>query len=98
MIKHVVVMKVRSGVPEAQVEAMLEALNRLPVEVPGVKNWSLGKNLNPDYPDNHYAIVCEFEDLAALDLYLWHPYHQASEKNTRIPPWSLEALWTTSSS
>ena len=85
MIKHIVVMKVRSGVSEAQVEAMLEALNRLPVEVPGVKNWSLGKNLNPDYPDNHYAIVCEFEDVAALDLYLWHPYHQGIREEHTHP-------------
>lgn len=80
MIKHIVVMKVRPGVPASQVEAMLAAMDRLPLEVPGVKNWSLGKNLNPGYPDNHYAIVCEFEDLAALELYSDHPYHVRIKK------------------
>jgi len=85
MIKHIVVMTVRPGIPEPQVEAMLAALNRLPVEVPGVKNWSLGKNFCADYPDNHYAIVCEFEDVAALELYLHHPYHNRIRKEHTHP-------------
>lgn len=85
MIKHVVIMKVRPGIPPAQVEAMLEALDRLPLEVPGVKNWSLGKNFNPDYPDNHYAIVCEFEGPEALELYLDHPYHMRVRKEHTHP-------------
>lgn len=85
MIKHIVIMKVRSSVAPSQVEAMLAALNRLPQEAPGVKNWSLGKNLNPDYPDNHYALVCEFDNLAALDLYMKHPYHMGIRKEHTHP-------------
>lgn len=80
MIKHIVLMKVRSGVPSSQVEAMLAAMNRLPIEAPGVKNWSLGKNLNPDYPEYQYGVVCDFDDLAALERYLKHPYHMRVRK------------------
>lgn len=85
MIKHIVIMKVRSGVAPSQVEAMLEALNRLPQEVPGVQNWTLGKNFSADYPDNHYALVCEFETPAALDLYMKHPYHMGIRKEHTHP-------------
>lgn len=85
MIKHIVLMKVRPGVPASQVEAMLAALNQLPQEVPRVRNWSLGKNLGPDYPDVHYGLVCEFEDQAALELYLNHPYHLSIRKEHTHP-------------
>ncbi|MDO8691243.1 MAG: Dabb family protein [Dehalococcoidia bacterium] len=92
MIKHIVVMKVRQGMPPAQVEAMLAALNRLPLEVPGVKNWTLGKNFCPDYPDNHYAIVCEFDDRASLETYLHHPYHNRIRKEHTHPTLESRSL------
>lgn len=75
MIKHIVFMKLRADAPVSQVEAMVAALNRVPLETTLVKNWSVGRNMNPRCPDNHYAVVCDFEDLAALEAYKILSFH-----------------------
>ncbi len=75
MIKHVVFMKLRADVTASQVEAMVAALNSAPLEATLVKNWSWGKNVNARCPDNHYAVVCDFEDLAALEAYKSLSFH-----------------------
>lgn len=75
VIKHVVFMKLRADVPASQVEAMVAALSRAPLETALVKNWSWGKNMNARCPDNHYAVVCDFEDLAALEAYKDLSFH-----------------------
>ena len=75
MIKRVLLFKIKEDTPKSAVEELLTVLNTYPAKLPGVKNWSLGKNLSGDTSFD-YALVCEFDSRSELDGYMTHPYHR----------------------
>jgi hypothetical protein len=75
MVKRVLLFKIKEGASEADIAQLLDVLSTYPTKLPGVKNWSLGKNFSRDTSFD-YALVCDFESQPALDAYMTHPYHR----------------------
>lgn len=82
MITHVVLFKPRGDVTDADRRAFVEAIVRARREIPGIRRFHLGRRVlrEASYAeampqDFSYAAVIEFDDLAAVQVYLAHPAH-----------------------
>lgn len=75
MIKHVVLAKVKPGISQTQIDAMVAGYNSLKDAVPELVSWSMGPNLRGDSEFTH-AMVAVVENLEALKRYVEHPLHQ----------------------
>lgn len=77
MICHVVLIRLKSGLPESAGASLLEQARKLLSPIPLVRNLRLGRGLGKkaevDFP---YSLVMEFEDEDALQGYQVHPDHQ----------------------
>ena len=80
MIRHLVLVKVRSDVPGAEVAAILAQLSDLRSVLPGMTAFSGGPNVSPEGLGRGFthAFTCDFADAAARDAYLDHPAHKAA--------------------
>ncbi|MGO9240445.1 MAG: Dabb family protein [Bryobacteraceae bacterium] len=88
---HVVTLYYKDGTTEAQKKSVLDAVEKMASEVPGIKNVWLKSNkvqgvFSEKQPDGSFkphpftdAFVIEFEDQAAFDKYANHPAHKAFE-------------------
>ncbi len=77
MICHVVLIRLKPGLGEAEGAKLLEGARKLLSPIPGVHDLRLGRGLGKkaevDYP---FALVMEFEDADSLQAYQVHPDHQ----------------------
>ena len=78
MITHVVLLKIRCDVPQAQIAAVLEALSGLRAKIPGLLSFSGGAYTSPEGMHKGYThgFVMTFKDEASRDAYLPHPEHE----------------------
>ena len=78
MITHVVLLKIRRDVPQAQIAAVLEALSGLRTKIPGLLSFSGGAYTSPEgmHKGFTHGFVMTFTDAAARDAYLPHPEHE----------------------
>lgn len=88
---HVVTLYYKDGTTEEQKKSVLDAIEKMASEVPGIKNvWLKSTKVQGAYsekqPDGSFkprpftdAFVIEFEDQAAFDKYANHPAHKAFE-------------------
>jgi antibiotic biosynthesis monooxygenase (ABM) superfamily enzyme len=71
---HVVTVKWKDGTTDAQKKAVLEGVEKMAGEIPGIKNvWVNSIKVQPS--EYTTAFVMEFESKAALDAYAKHPAH-----------------------
>ena len=78
MIRHVVLIKIRSDVSQEQIDEVFKALAGLKDKIPGVLAFDGGpyssdEGLNKGFT---HAFVMDFESAAARDAYLPHPEHE----------------------
>ena len=82
MVSHVVLMKPRGDLSAEERRSLVAAFRRAVREIPAVRQVRVGRRVAhgagyeermPDSGD--YLIVIDFDDLAALKLYLHHPAH-----------------------
>lgn len=82
MIAHVVLMKPRPGLSDADRRAFVAAFERAIRDIPGVRAVRVGRRVvhgagyetgMPDVAD--YIAILELDDVAALQAYLAHPAH-----------------------
>ncbi len=92
MIKHLVCFKFKPEIGAADVQATLDALNALPGQIPGVRNWSLGRNLSTRDTTFDYALSGEFADEAGLQGYLRHPAPDQLARERLGPQWASRAI------
>jgi hypothetical protein len=88
---HVVTLYYKDGTTDEQKKSVLDAIEKMASEVPGIKNvWLKSTKVQGAYsekqPDGSFkprpftdAFVIEFEDQAAFDKYANHPAHKAFE-------------------
>ena len=78
-VKHVVLFKYKPEATTEQVAAVREAFRRLPLKVPGTKDFQAGTNASPEGLSQGFdhAFILTFTDTAARDAYLPHPAHKA---------------------
>ena len=82
MVTHVVLMKPRPGLTDAERAALVAAFERAVREIPTVRRVQVGRRVRhgagyeqvaPDAAD--YIAQIDFDDLAGLQAYLGHPVH-----------------------
>ncbi len=83
MVSHVVLMKPRADLTDAEREALLAAFDRAIRDIPTVRDVRVGRRVVhgagyearvPDAAD--YFVVIDFDDLDGLQAYLRHPAHE----------------------
>lgn len=83
MIAHVVLFRLKAGLPEETREGLAEALSRAAHEIPSIRKAHVGTRrtggrsyeqlMTADYP---FAAILEFDDVESLTAYLDHPIHE----------------------
>ncbi len=81
MVKHIVLFKLKSDVPEAQRLAAMQdfkhAIEALPTVIPFIRKVEVGLNINPAEQWS-IALYSEFDTLADVQAYSNHPRHLAA--------------------
>jgi hypothetical protein len=75
MIHHVVLLKFKSGVADADIKAMEALLDELPNKIREIRMYEFGRNLVRSERAYDYALVSLFANLPALERYQKHPEH-----------------------
>lgn len=78
MVEHIVLLKLKSGVTEAELATMSEALFGMADEISGIESITAGANNSPEGKSQGYSygFIVRFTDEAARDAYLPHPFHR----------------------
>jgi hypothetical protein len=83
-IIHMVILKWRPGVADADKQRALEGVKEMAAKIPGVKNiWIKADRIQPRDFNAAYAI--EFKDRDAADAYAESPLHQQWEQKYYVP-------------
>jgi Stress responsive A/B Barrel Domain len=79
MIRHVVLLKLRSSVDTKTVAEVFSTLKGLQAKIPGILSISTGHDNSPEglQRGHTHGFTVDFVDAAARDAYLPHPAHQA---------------------
>jgi hypothetical protein len=77
MTKHIVLVQVKAGLSQDEIESVFQELGGLKNSIPGIVNFSWGAMNSPEGLHRGYthAFEIDFEDAAARDAYLPHPEH-----------------------
>jgi hypothetical protein len=80
MIRHIVLVRFRPEITEAEKSAIYAELESLRELVPGFLGASYGPNVSPEGLHKGFAdgFAMDFTDAAARDDYLIHPAHKAA--------------------
>jgi hypothetical protein len=78
MIRHVVLIRFRREVGEAQIAAIFRDLHSIRSKVPGLLSITSGRSESPEKIERGYmhGFVADFTDWAALASYQRHPDHR----------------------
>ena len=78
MIRHLVLVRFRKDVDEAEVSSTFARLGALQTLVPGMTAFVGGANVSPECLARGFthAFSCDFETPSARDAYLVHPAHK----------------------
>ena len=79
MIRHIVLIRFRPEVSDAQVTDLFAALPRLAAKLPGVLSFTAGRSASPEKIERGYlhGFTIDFADWDALAHYAADPDHQA---------------------
>lgn len=72
MIRHVVLVRFRGDVPQAEIDRIFAALHGLGRSIKGIRAIDVGPNVSPEGlgRGHGYAFTVDFDDVAARDRYL----------------------------
>jgi len=83
MIKHVVLMKFKSGASEARFSELENCLKALPEAIPEIKSYEFGLDVVRSERSYDFALVSAFENMDTLDIYRNHPNHLEALKTIK---------------
>jgi hypothetical protein len=75
MLKHVVFLKFKEGVTEAEISGLEEGLSALPAKISEIKGYQFGRDVVHSERSYDFALVSDFDNLEALKRYQVHPDH-----------------------
>ena len=80
MIRHIVLLRLRPEVSDAEIGAVFAEVQALQGSLPGLRHVASGRSASPEQIERGYmhGMVVEFDDWAALARYQTDPRHQAS--------------------
>jgi len=78
MIRHIVLMKARPGVTEAEIAAIFADLATIKAKLPGILAIHAGRSESPEQMErgHMHGFTVDFADWAALAAYQDHPDHK----------------------
>ncbi|MCA1690828.1 MAG: Dabb family protein [Acidimicrobiales bacterium] len=76
MLRHVAVFTFTPETTDAQVQALIEGLGRLPNVIPEIREYRFGPDVGEAEGNDAFAVVADFEDVEAYRRYAGHPAHQ----------------------
>jgi hypothetical protein len=79
MIRHIVLIRVRPGVSEADIAAIYAGLSSVVAKHAGAHGFLSGRSASPEQMERGYmhAFTIDFDDWAALDAYAHDREHRA---------------------
>ena len=75
MLKHVVFLKFKEGITEAEISGLEKGLSALPAKIPEIKGFQFGRDVVRSERSYDLALISDFEDLEAMKRYQVHPDH-----------------------
>ena len=84
-VRHIVLVKVRSEVPEDVVASAMAELAALVGQVPGLLSFVWGHNDSPEAAGkaHTHGFIMEFADIVSRDAYLPDPRHRKAAQGLR---------------
>ena len=76
MIKHIVLLNLKESIGSEVIESMQHFVGKIKEEVPEVRDYHLVPNMVGGECDFNWAIISEFEDQNAIEIYKQAPIHQ----------------------
>ncbi len=78
MIRHIVLLKFRADVDEAEIAALFAELHKIERQLSGILSITSGRSESPEKMERGYmhGFVADFADWDALQAYQDHPDHQ----------------------
>jgi hypothetical protein len=76
MLKHIVFMKFKATVDDAQISDLERSLASLPPLIAEIREYVFGRDVVRSERSCDFALVSAFADLDALKRYQVHPSHQ----------------------
>ena len=83
MLKHIVFMKLKPEVTEADIAGLKKELGGLPAMIPEIKTFEFGQDILHTERSWDFALVSAFDDLEAMKRYQVNPDHQVVLKKVR---------------
>jgi hypothetical protein len=83
MLKHIVFMKFKAEVAEADIAELKRGLGVLPAVIPEIKAFEFGQDILHTERSWDFALVSAFDDLEAMKRYQVQPDHQIVLKKVR---------------
>ncbi len=79
MIRHIVLIKFKSGIDQNVIDSLFDALADLGREIAGMRGFDGGVSVSPENLEQgfRHGFCIDFDHEAARDAYLVHPTHQA---------------------
>ena len=76
MIRHVVLLTFVDTATEAQIQAVEDALSRLPAHLPALKSYVIGRDLSLNDANATFAVTADFDDVDGYIAYRDDPEHR----------------------
>lgn len=77
MFRHVVVFRFKAEATDAQKVALRDDLAALPGQIPELRRYVFGDDAGLADGNFDFAVVADFDDVAAYRAYAEHPAHQS---------------------
>ena len=79
MIRHIVLIKFKSGIDQNVIDSLFDALADLGREIAGMRGFDGGVSVSPENLEQgfRHGFCTDFDDVTARCAYLVHPTHQA---------------------
>jgi len=83
MLKHIVFMKFKPSVTQADIDQLKKDLGGLPAAIPEIREFVFGQDILRTERSWDFALVSAFGDLEAMNRYQVHPGHQVVLQKVR---------------
>jgi hypothetical protein len=79
VLRHIVMYKFKDDLPQAKIDEVVAAFNKLPSQIEQIIGYEAGTNVSREGKSEGFthAFVVTFANEADLDTYIKHPAHQA---------------------
>jgi hypothetical protein len=77
MLRHTVLLTLKTGPGSERTAAIVEALRKLPAQIPSIREYEVGADLGLNEGNATFAVVALFDDEKGYIEYRDHPAHRA---------------------